>query len=102
MYDTLPRERSPLHEEIPPSREDQNLRSLIVDEVFSNINEEEENASGNNIVISREHPVPHEEEGVVISPKRETLAHLQGFPKNLTYEDHGTVHVQHVLSLTNC
>ena len=51
LCDTLPRARSPLHEEIssqnevmdiPLSREDQDLRSLIDNEVFSNIDEEKE------------------------------------------------------------
>ena len=93
MYETFPRARSPLHEEIPPSKEDQDLRSLIVDEVFSHIDEEEEKAGGNNAIISRAHLVPHEEEDGALAPKKETLARLQGVPKNLTYRDLGTVHV---------
>ena len=62
-----PRAKSPLHEEISsqeedmeilPSKEDQDLRSLIDDEAFSTIEEEEEEA---NTVMKRAHPVPHEE-----------------------------------------
>ena len=50
LCDTFPKERSPLHEEIssqkevmdiPLSKEDQDLRSLIDNEVFSNIDEKE-------------------------------------------------------------
>ena len=79
--------------EIPSSREDQDLRSLIFDEAFSTIDWEEEKAGGNNTVISGAHPVPHEEEDGALSPRRETLGLLQGVPKNLTYGEHGTIHV---------
>ena len=76
--------------DITPSREGQDLRSLIVDEAFSTIDEEEEKAGGNIVVISRAHLVPHEEEDGAFSPRRENLALLQGVPKNLTYGYHGT------------
>ena len=71
LYHVFPRAKSPLHEdlslqeedvEIPPSKEDQDLRSLIVDEVFSTIEEEEEKAGDNSTVMTREHRIPHEEE----------------------------------------
>ena len=74
---------------------------IPLDEVFSHIDEEKNKAGGNSVVISRAHLVPHEEEDGAFSPRRETLALLQGVPKNLTYGDHGTIHVQHVPSLSN-
>ena len=51
--------------------------------------------------MKRAHLRPHEEEDGVLTPRRETLALLQGVPKNLTYGDHGTIHVQHMPSLSN-
>ena len=62
LCDTLPRARSPLHEdiysqkevmEIPPSKEDQDLRSLVDSEVFSNIDEKEELEGSSNVVTSK-------------------------------------------------
>ena len=62
LCDTLPKEISPLYEdpssqkedmEIPPSREDQDLRSLIDDEAFSNIDKEGEKRRANNAVLDR-------------------------------------------------
>ena len=110
MYDFLTREKSPLHEdlsfqeedmEIPPSKEDQDLKSLIDGEEFSTIEEEEEKARDNSAVMTRAHLVPHEEEYGALAPRRETLALLQGVPKNITYGDCGTIHVQHVPLLLN-
>ena len=64
LFYTLPRERSPSNEElssqeedmeIPPSKEDQDLRSLIDDEVFPTIEEEEEKVGDYNTVMTRAH-----------------------------------------------
>ena len=43
--------------------------------------------------MTRAHQVPYEEGYGELSPRRENLALLQGVPKNLTYGDHGTIHV---------
>ena len=100
----MPRAKSPLHEElssqeedreIPPSKEGQDLRSLIDDEAFSNI---EEKVGENSVVMTRSHLRPHEEEYGALSPRRETLALLKGVPRNLTYGYCGTIPVQHVPS----
>ena len=94
--DTLPRARSPLQEElssknedmeIPPSREDQDLGSLIVDEVFSNIDEEEEQKGSNNIITLGGEPSPHGDGHEVIASIIGAFASLQEVPK----EHHVTV-----------
>ena len=81
---------------IPPSREYQDIRSPIEDEVFSII---EEKAGGDNTVTVRVPLALHEEEEGATAPRRKTLAILQRVPKNLTYGDCGTIHVQHVPNL---
>ena len=64
----MPRARSPLLEEpssidedmeIPPSREDQDQGSLIDDEEFSNIDEEDVKRRDNSAIPSRGYPSPH-------------------------------------------
>ena len=96
MYDTLPRARSPLQEElscqkedmeIPPSREDQDLGSLIIDEVFSNIDEKEEQRGSNIAITSGEEPSLHRDGHEVIASIRGAFASLKKFPK----EQHVTI-----------
>ena len=82
---------------IPPSREDQDIRSPIEDEAFSIFKEK---AGGDSTVITKAPLASHEEEEVrEVSPRREALALLQGVSKNLTYRYCGTIHVQYVPSL---
>ena len=67
--------------DIPPSREDQDLGSLIIDEVFSNINEEEEQRGSNSVVTSEGEPSPHEDGHEAIASTRGAFASLQKVPK---------------------
>ena len=67
--------------DIPPSREDQDLGSLIVDEVFSNINEEEEQRGSNNTITLGGEPSPHGDGHEVITSIRGFFASLQKVPK---------------------
>ena len=87
MYDTLPRAISPLHEEIPLSREDQDLRSLIIDEVFSNIDEEKEHEASNSVVTSEEGPSPHGDGNEAITSRGGDFSSFQKVPK----EHHVTI-----------
>ena len=111
MHDALPRERSPLLEEpssidedmeVPPSRVDQDQGSLIDDEAFSHINEEDEHRRANNIVPLGGDPSPHGDGRGSIASIRGALVSLQGVPNDLTCGNQGTIPEQHVLVFVDC
>ena len=93
LFDALPRASSPLNEgnssqkgsmEIPPSLDDQDIRSLVDDEAISIIGEEREKV-GDNAVMTMAPQAPHEEKEGAIATRKETLALLQGVPQGLTH-----------------
>ena len=51
--------------------------------------------------MTRGPQAPHEDEEGALSPRRETLALLQGVPKGVTHRAIGTTHEQHVPSFTS-
>ena len=69
--------------EIPPSRENQDLGSLIVDEVFSNIDEEEEQRGSNSIVTSEGEPSPNGDGHEAIASSRGAFSSLQKVPRSI-------------------
>ena len=84
LFDAFPRARSPLDEglsfqeeimKIPPSIDDQDLRSLFDDEANLVI-EEEKSEAGDNTVMTMETQAPHEERDGALAPKKETLTLL--------------------------
>ena len=63
------------------------------------VGEEEEKVGDDNTITSKAPQALHQEEDGALAPRRETLALLRGVPKDLTHQDLGTMHEQHVLSL---
>lgn len=55
--------------EIPLSREEKDVGSLIIYEVLSNIDEEKEEEGSNNVVASKEGPSPHGDGREVIASR---------------------------------
>ena len=88
FFYAFPRARSPLSEgsssqeesmKVSPSIVDQALLSLIDDGTISVI-EEEEKTGDDNTVTTKAPQASHEEENGALSPRKETLSHLQGVP----------------------
>ena len=111
MHNTFPREISPLLEEpssidedmeIPPSREDQDLGSLIDDEAFSNIGEEDEKRRANSVVPLGEDPLPHGGGKGAIASIRGSLVTLKGVSNDLTCGNQTTIPEQHVSFFVDC
>ena len=80
--------------EIPLSLDGQDLRYLVDDEVILFIGEEKEKA-GDNAVMIMTPQAPHGDKFGALSPREETLAFLQGVPKDLTHGDLDTTQEQH-------
>ena len=83
---------------VSPSIDDQDLRSLVDDETISVIKEEEGMTGDDNTVKTKAPQAPHEDEVGALSPREETLALLQGVPKDLTHGDLDTTQEQHASS----
>ena len=100
MHDALPRARSPLLEEpssidecmeIPPSMEGQDQGSLIDDEEFSNICEEDVQRRDKSDVPTRGDPSPHGYGKGAIDSIRGALISLQGVPNDPTCGNQSTI-----------
>ena len=97
MYNSLPREKAPLQQEISsqeedmeisPSRADQD-KGYINDEVFPHDEEEEkeELERASSAITTGGYPPPFVDGDEAIASTRGALVSLQEVPKDLTYED---------------
>ena len=111
MYDGLLREISRLCEgpssifevmEVLPSRDDQDLGSLLDDEVISLIDGEDEHMRSNNAVILGGDPSPHGGEKGAIASIRGALVSLQGVPNDSTCGNQGTILEPYVAFARDC
>ena len=87
---TLSEAGSPLHGEIssqeefmeiPLSKEDQDPRSLVDNELLSNFDEKEKQEDSSNVVTSKEDPLPRGDGDEVIVSKERDCVSLQVIPK---------------------